>query len=84
MRTTISLDEQLGFAARRRAAAEGLSFSAYVARALRLALAHAQQPEDIPPFELITVSGGGPLAGVALDRTSSLLVAEDRARYGEE
>jgi len=84
MRTTISLDEQLGAAARRRAEEEGLSFSAFVARALRLALTHANDPTEPPPFELVTVGGGGPHAGIDLDRTAGLLVAEDRARYGED
>lgn len=83
MRTTISLDDDLGEAARRRARREGLSLSALVARALRTLLAERSQRRDAPPFRLVTVGGGGPRAGIDLDRTSDLLVAEDEASYGD-
>lgn len=84
MRTTISIDEQLGTAARKRAAEAGLSFSALVSRALREFLWRESVQEEPPPFCLITVGGEGPLPGVDLDRTADLLVAEDRGRYGSE
>jgi hypothetical protein len=82
-RTTISLDDDLGEAARRRARREGLSLSALVARALRTLLAERSQRSDAPPFRLVTVGGGGPRPGIDLDRTSELLVAEDEASYGD-
>lgn len=82
MRTTISLDDRLGEAARKRAAEEGLSLSAFIAKALRDVLSRSPQADAPPPFQLITVGGGGPGPGVDLDRTSELLVAEDGERYG--
>jgi len=84
MRTTISLDDNLGKTARRRARQEGLSLSALVARALRAFLADRGAPTTAQPFRLVTVSGGGPLPGVDLDRTSGLIVAEDEASRGDE
>jgi len=39
---------------------------------------------DSQPFRLVRVGGGGPLAGVDLDRTSGLIVAEDEASRGDE
>lgn len=84
MRTTISIDDQLGKEARRRAAAAGKSFSALVAQSLREFLRREQSKEDPPPFELITAGGGGTYPGIDLDRTSDLLAAEDRERYGSD
>ena len=84
MRTTISLDDNLGRAARRRARQEGLSLSALVARALRTLLTDRGAQTDSQPFRLVTVGGGGPQPGVDLDRTSSLIVAEDEASRGDE
>jgi hypothetical protein len=82
MRTTISLDDNLGKTARRRARQEGLSLSALVARALRTHLTDRDPQTDAQPFRLVTVGGGGPLPGIDLDRTSSLVVAEDEALHG--
>ena len=84
MRTTISLDDTLGKTARRRARQEGLSLSALVARALRTLLADRGARADGQPFRLVTVGGGGPLPGVDLDHTSSLILAEDEASHGDE
>ena len=82
MRTTISLDDNLGRAARKRAREDGLSLSALVAQALRAFLPARQKPSEGEPFRLITVGGEGPFEGVDLDRTSSLIVADDEATYG--
>jgi Arc/MetJ family transcription regulator len=84
MRTTISLDDNLGKAARRRARQEGLSLSALVARALRTLLTDRGARTEGEPFRLVTVGGGGPLPGVDLDRTSALVVAEDEASRADE
>ncbi len=81
MRTTISLDDRVAAAARRKAAQRGVSFSALVSIALQKLLAE-RPATDEPPFELLTVGRGGHLPGVDLDRTSALLVAEDEAIYG--
>ena len=82
MRTTISLEDGLGKAARRRAREEGLSLSALVARALRSLLTKGQPQVEGRPFRLVTVRGEGPQPGVDLDRTSTLIVADDEAAYG--
>ena len=82
MRTTISLDDNLGKAARRRARQEGLSLSALVARALESFLTDRVQGDEGPPFRLVTVGGEGLQPGVDLDRTSELVLAEDEAAFG--
>jgi hypothetical protein len=82
MRTTISLDDTLGKAARRRAREQGLSLSALVAQALKALLTEREPRTPSRPFRLVTVSGGGPQPGVDLDRTSALIVADDEAAYG--
>ena len=84
MRTTISIDDQLGKAARKRATRANMSFSALVSRALREFLCKEDLREESPPFRLITAGGEGTLPGIDLDRTSALLAAEDRERYGSE
>jgi hypothetical protein len=80
MRTTISLDDGLGRAARRQARQEGLSLSAFIARALRNQLA-SRPPAAPPPFRLVTVKGEGPQPGVDLDRSSELLLADDETAF---
>lgn len=82
MRTSISLDDRLAERVRNRAAAEGLSVSAFIARILDDALKrHVISPA--PPFNLLTVGGEGTYAEIDLDRPRTLLVAEDEARYGK-
>jgi hypothetical protein len=86
MRTTIMVDDRLGQAALHRARREGMSFSAFVARAIEEYLTRQPPQGETPAFRLVTVGGGGPRPGLDLDRTSELLVAEDEAAYesGEE
>ena len=81
MRTSISLEDRLAERLRRRAAAEGISVSAFIARIVDDALKRPKvQPS--PPFRLVTVGGDGTYSGVDLERPRSLLVAEDEERYG--
>ena len=82
MRTTISLDDRIFEAVRRRAAAEGRSVSAYIAGVLDDAVKREIVPPERPPFRLITVGGGGPYPNVDLDRSRELLVADDEEEYG--
>lgn len=82
MRTSISLEDRLAERVRRRAQAEGLSVSAWIARALDDRLKQREE-KPAPPFRLVTVGGEGVRAGVDLDRPRELLVAEDEARYGK-
>ena len=82
MRTTISLDDRIFEAVKRRAAAEGRSVSAFIAAVLDDAMKRDQQPMEHQPFRLVTVGGGGPYPEVDLDRPRELMVAEDEERYG--
>ena len=82
MRTTVSIDDELGRTARAQARARGISMRALVARALGDFLLKPPRPEMVPRFRLVTVAGGGPRSGIDLDRISALLVAEDEAAYG--
>jgi hypothetical protein len=81
MRTTVLIDDRLGGAARARAKKLGLSFSAIVSRSLEEHLAKPAVAAKAAPFRLVTVGGGGPRAGVNLDRTSELVVAEDESNH---
>ena len=81
MRTTISLDDRIFAAVKRRAAEEGTSVSAWVAGVLDEAVKRAPEPAA-PPFRLVTVGGDGVYPGVDLDRPRELLAAEDVERYG--
>ncbi len=81
MRTTISLDDNLGRSARRRARQEGLSLSALIARALNSHLTARPVAEEAAPFRLVTVDGEGLHPGIDLDRTSELLLAADEAAF---
>jgi hypothetical protein len=83
MRTTISLDENVLEAVKRRAAQEGRSVSAYIGRVLDEAVKKQETRDDDLPFRLITAGGGGPFEGVNLDRPRELMVAEDERRYGK-
>lgn len=83
MRTTISIDEKVLEAVKRRAVQEGRSVSAYIARVLDEAVKTQESSSDEPPFRLITVGGGGPFSGVDLDRPRELMVADDERRYGK-
>jgi len=81
MRTTISLDDRIFEAVKRRAAAEGRSVSAFIAGVLDDAIKRYPQPEGVRPFHLVSVGGGGPYPEIDLDRPRELMVAEDEDRY---
>jgi hypothetical protein len=59
-----------------------MSVSAWIARVLDDRLKR-REPASAPPFRLVTAGGGGPRAGIDLDRPRELLVAEDELRYGD-
>ena len=81
MRTTISLDEYLERQVRRRAAAEGLSVSAFISKVLNDALKRPA-PSERTPFRLVTARNTRLRPGVDLDSSRSLDVEDDRARFG--
>jgi hypothetical protein len=82
MRTTISLDDHLAERIRRRAAEEGLSVSAFIAKSLDDMLKQ-ESPAPSPPFKLVTVKGKGPAPGVDLDRPRAVETADDETRLGK-
>ena len=82
MRTTISLDDRIFEAVKRRAAAEGRSVSAFIAAVLDDAMKRDTKPSEDRPFRLVTVGGGGPYPEVDLDRPRELMVADDEEQYG--
>ena len=80
MRTTIFLEDLLGARLQEAARRRGQTLSAFLAEAGRRQL--DEKPAPRRKFKLVTFDGGGVLPGVNLDRTSDLLVAEDRETYG--
>jgi hypothetical protein len=80
MRTTISLDDRLAERVRRKAAEEGLTVSAFIAKTLDDALKRKPVP-PARPFRLITVTGEGVRPGIDLDRARTLDIEEDEDRY---
>lgn len=80
MRTTISLDDRLAEEVRRRAAAEGMSVSAFIARILDDRLKQ-REPKPQRPFRLVTVGGPGVVEGVNLDRPRSIETAADESTW---
>jgi hypothetical protein len=83
MRTTITLNEQILRRIKERAALEGTSVSALIARVVQEWLTRAPEAAEVQPFRLITVGQGEPAPEVDLDRSSALLAAEDEARFGD-
>lgn len=83
MRTTISLDDRLARQVRRAAAAQGISMSAFIARVLDDAVKR-REPSRQPPFELVTVRGVRPRAGVDLDRPRALDAHDDEGLFPRE
>lgn len=76
MRTTISLEDRLADAVKRRAAESGESVSAYIARVLDDSLKR-EEPAPAKPFRLITSGGKGVQAGYDIDRPRAIEVSED-------
>ena len=74
------MDDRLAKQVQRRAAARGMSVSAFIARTLDDALKLPESPEP-PPFRLVTVRGVHPRLGVDLDRPRALDVQDDEARF---
>lgn len=72
MRTTISLPDPLLAQARRRAAETGRSLTAFVADAVREALARRTRAREQPPVHLTTFRGSGLQPGVDLDDSAAL------------
>jgi hypothetical protein len=72
VRTTITLPDPLLAQARRHAAATGRSLTAFVADAVREALARRTRPGERLPVRLTTFAGSGVQPGVDLDDSRAL------------
>jgi hypothetical protein len=66
--------------AKQRAAERGVTLSALVEDALRQHISTGQ-PDSVPPFRLHTVRGRLVNPSIDLDRTSSLITAEDEIAF---
>ena len=80
MRTTISLEDRLAEQVQRKAASEGLSVSAFIAKTLDDALKRST-PKAAAPFRLVTVKGDGLQPGIELDRPNALVSADDEESF---
>lgn len=83
MRTTITLPEPLLKNAKRRAAEKGVTLSVLLEDALREHLA-GEPAKASRKFRLHTVRGRMVRPDLDLDRTSSLIIADDEAEFGSE
>lgn len=77
MQTTITLDDALAEAIRRRAAEEDLTPSAFIERLLQAALTTPSPHQPPAPFRPVTFKGNGLCPGVDLDRMAQVLEEED-------
>ena len=77
MRMTISLDDRLAARVRREAAGKGVSMSAFIAATLDDVLKDRTPSAPVRPFQLVTVGGHGPRAGIDLDRPRAIETADD-------
>jgi hypothetical protein len=83
MRTTISLDDRLLERLKKCAAESGTSVSGLIERAVRLLL-QASAPQRRDRFDLVTFGGGGQFSTLNIDKTASLLEADDLERFGRQ
>jgi hypothetical protein len=81
MRTTITLDERLVAQLKRRAAEQGTSVSKLVEQAVRLFVRTPRTPAASPVFELVTFGAGGRFSRRNIDKTSTLIEADDLERF---
>lgn len=81
MRTTISLDDQILAKLKKRAAESGTSVSRLIEQAVRLLMKAPPPTTRQDRFELVTFGAGGRFSRHNIDKTSSLLEADDLARF---
>ena len=80
MRTTITLDGHLLERLKKRAAESGTSVSGLIERAVRLLL-QASVSHRRDRFDLVTFGAGGQFTTSNIDKTASLLEADDLERF---
>ncbi len=81
MRTTITLDDHLFAKLKKRATEAGTSVSRLIEQGIRLLM---QEPRPTKPrkgFQLVTFGAAGRFSERNIDKTSSLLEAEDIERF---
>jgi hypothetical protein len=81
MRTTISLDKRLMAQLKRRAAEQGTSVSKLVEQAVRLFVRTPRTAAAPQAFELVTFGKGGRFSRRNVDKTSTLLEADELERF---
>jgi hypothetical protein len=82
MRTTINIDGQLLAKLKKRAAETDSTVSKLVEEAIKVIL-DSKFPDTDERFELVTFGAGGKFSQHDIDKTSSLLAAEDLEKYGQ-
>lgn len=81
MRTTITLDDHLLAKLKKRASESGTSVSRLIEQAIRLLMRAPGPAKPRNGFELVTFGAGGRFSDRNIDKTSSLLEAEDLQRF---
>ena len=81
MRTTITLDDQLLAKLKKRASESGTSVSRLIEQAIRLLMQAPRTARRKDGFELVVFGAGGRFSRHNIDKTSSLLEADDLNRF---
>lgn len=81
MRTTITLDDHLLAKLKKRASETGTSVSRLIEQAIRLLMQAPRPTRSKNGFVLVTFGAGGRFSARNIDKTSSLLEAEDVQRF---
>ena len=81
MRTTISLDDRLLEKLKARAAQSGTSVSRLIEQAIHLLMRIPPHGTEEEAFDLVTYGAGGRFSTRNIDKTSSLVEAEDLERF---
>ena len=81
MRTTITLDDRLLAKLKRRASKTGTSVSRLIENSIRLLLQRPAPERRGDRFDLVTFGAGGRFSERNIDKTSSLLEADDVQRF---
>ena len=81
MRTTITLDDHLLAKLKKRASESGTSVSRLIEQAIRLLIQAPSPSRRKDAFKLVTFGAGGRFSTRNIDKTSSLLEADDVDRF---
>lgn len=84
MRTTISLDERLLEKLKARAAQSGTSVSRLIEQAIHLMMRVPPHGNKGDAFRLVTFGAGGRFSTRNIDKTSSLVEADDLERFANQ